>query len=83
MDTTLTPAGQAIYLSELPTGSLITPHDVAAFRKAAVAELGFDGLRRAQLIAAIRNAVLIPDGHGDRHHWAHTAALFANPEGLL
>lgn len=83
MDTTLTPAGQAIYLSELPTGSLITPHDVGAFREAAVAELGFDGLRRAQLIAAIRNALLMPDGHGDRHHWAHTTALFANPEGLL
>lgn len=83
MDTSLTPAGQAIYLSELPTGSLITPHDVQAMRKTAVTELGFDGLRRAQLIASIRNATLMPDGHGDRHMWAHTAALFANPEGLL
>lgn len=83
MDTTLTPAGQAIYLSELPTGSLVTPHDAQAMRAAAVAELGFDGLRRAQFIAAFRNATVMPDGHGDRHHWAHTAALFANPEGLL
>lgn len=83
LDTTLTPAGQAIYLSELPTGSLVTPHDVQAMRKAAVAELGFDGLRRAQLIAAFRNATVMPDGHGDRHHWARTAALFADPEGLL
>jgi hypothetical protein len=83
MDTTLTPAGQAIYLSELPTGSLVTPHDAVQMRQTAVAELGFDGLRRAQLIAASRNAVLIPDGHGDRHQWARTAALFADPQGLL
>jgi hypothetical protein len=83
MDTTLTPAGQAIYLSELPTGSLVTPHDAVQMRQTAVAELGFDGLRRAQLIAAFRNAVLIPDGHGDRHQWARTAALFADPQGLL
>lgn len=83
LDTTLTPAGQAIYLSELPTGALVTPHDVQTMRTEAVAELGFNGLRQAQLIAALRNATLMPDGHGDRHHWARTAALFANPEGLL
>jgi hypothetical protein len=83
IDTTLTPAGQAIYLSELPTGDLITPHDVRIMREEAVAELGFDGLRRAQLIAALRNAALIPDGHDQRHRWARTAALFADPEGLL
>lgn len=83
IDTALTPAGQAIYLSELPTCSLITPHDVHLMREEAVAELGFDGLRRAQLIAALRNAVLIPDGHDERHHWAYMIALFADPEGLL
>lgn len=52
-------------------------------RVQAVDELGFDGLRRAQLVAAFRNAALIPEGHGDRHEWARTAALFADPEGLL
>lgn len=82
-DTTLTPAGQAVYLSQLPTGGLITPHDVRLIREEAVAELGFDGLRRAQMIAALRNAVLIPDGHNERHQWARTTALFADPEGLL
>jgi hypothetical protein len=83
MDTTLTPAGQAIYLSELPTGSLVTPHDAVQVRQTTVAELGFDGLRRAQFAAAFRNAILIPEGHGDRHEWARAAALFADPEGLL
>jgi hypothetical protein len=67
MDTTLTPAGQAIYLSELPTGSLVTPHDDVQVRQTTVAELCFDGLRRAQFAAAFRNAILIPEGHGDRH----------------
>lgn len=83
VDTTLTPAGQAIYLSELPTGDLITPHDVHLMRAKAVTELGYDGLRRAQLIAALRNTALIPDGHDQRHHWARTTALFADPQGLL
>ena len=83
LDTTLTPGGQAVYLSELPTGSLVTPHDVITLRTAAVAELGWDGLRRAQLIAALRNAALMPEGHGERHQWARTAALFADPEGHL
>ncbi|MEW2187796.1 hypothetical protein AB0900_31395 [Streptomyces cellulosae] len=83
LDTTLTPGGQAVYLSELPTGSLVTPHDVVTLRQKAVAELGWEGLRRAQFIAALRNASLIPEGHGDRHEWARTAALFADPEGLL
>ncbi|MEU3990154.1 hypothetical protein AB0F24_17555 [Streptomyces platensis] len=83
MGSNLTPAGQAIYLSDLPTGSLVTPHDAEALRAAAVAEYGWDGLRRAQFIAAVRNAVLIPDGHCDRHEWAHAAALVANAEGLL
>lgn len=83
MGTNLTPAGQAIYLSELPTGSLVTPYDAVEIRRTAVTELGFDGLRRAQFIAACRNAAVIPDGHCDRHEWAHTAALFADPEGLL
>ncbi|MFM9452517.1 hypothetical protein [Streptomyces europaeiscabiei] len=83
MDTTLAPAGQAVYLSDLPTGSLVTPHDAVQMRQTAVAELGFDGLRRAHLIAALRNAALIPDGHNDRHTWARTAALFADPEGML
>ncbi len=83
MDTTLTPAGQAIYLSELPTGSLVTPYDAQQIRAQAVAEYGWDGLRRAQLIAAFRNAALMPEGHGDRHEWARQAALFADPQGLL
>jgi len=83
MGSSLTPAGQAIYLSDLPTGALVTPHDAQALRDAAVADLGWDGLRRAQFIAAFRNAVLMPDGHADRHQWADTAALFANPEGVL
>lgn len=83
MGTSLTPGGQAIYLSELPTGSLVTPYDAEQIRAAAVAELGWDGLRRAQLLAACRNAALMPDEHCDRHQWAHAAALFASPEGLL
>ncbi|KPC69085.1 hypothetical protein KVH31_34820 [Streptomyces olivaceus] len=83
VDTTLTPAGQALYLSELPTDDLVTPHDVRLIRDQAVTELGFDGLRRAQLIAALRNAVLISDGHDARHHWARTTTRFADPEGLL
>ncbi|MGW1290999.1 hypothetical protein ACWD4N_47550 [Streptomyces sp. NPDC002586] len=76
MDTTLTPAAQAIYLSELPTGSLLTPHDTGQIRTTAVAELGFKGLRRNQHIAA-----LIPQDHQHRHTWARAAALFADPEG--
>ncbi|MBI0296311.1 hypothetical protein JBE04_18030 [Streptomyces sp. PRKS01-29] len=83
MDSTLTPAGQAVYLSTLPTGSLVTPHDAQAIRAAAVAEMGWEGLRRAQLIAAFRNAALMPEAHLARHQWAHTAALFASPEGIL
>jgi hypothetical protein len=82
-DTTLTPAGQAIYISELPTGDLITPHDVRLIREEAVAEYGFTGLQQAQFGAAIRNVQHMPDGHRERHIWAHTTALFADPEGLL
>ena len=83
MGSELTPAGQAIYLSVLPTGSLVTPHDAQQLRAAAVADLGWDGLRRAQFIAALRNASLMPEGHGERHRWAHAAALVADREGLL
>lgn len=83
MGSTLTPAGQAIYLSNLPTGALVTPHDAQTMRAAAVADLGWDGLRSAQFIAALRNAALMPDGHSDRHQWAAACAHFADPSGLL
>lgn len=82
-DTALTPAGQAIYLSELPTGSLVTPYDAQTFREEAVARFGFEGLRVAQYIATLRNVASMPDGHCDRHDWARAAALFADPEGFL
>lgn len=83
MNTSLTPAGQALYLSDLPTDDLVTPHDVRLMREEAVAELGFVGLERAQFGAALRNAQHMPDGHDARHHWARSTALFADPEGWL
>lgn len=83
LDNTLTPGGQAVYLSELPTGALVTPHDVQTLRDQAVATYGWNKLRRAHLLAALRNAALMPEGHEARHKWAHAAALLADPEGLL
>ncbi|MFC7261463.1 hypothetical protein [Streptomyces lutosisoli] len=77
----LTPGGQAVYLSELPTGSLVTPADAQGIRAAAVASLGWEGLRRAHLIAALRNSALMPDGHCDRHEWADSAARWVDPHG--
>lgn len=75
----LTPTGQAIYLSELPTGALVTPYEAQALRDTAVAEHGYDGLRIAQTVAALSNASLIPEGHADRWQWADAAARMIDP----
>lgn len=77
-----TPVEQAVYLSVLPTGSLVTPHEAQQLRDAAVAERGFEGLRVAHLTACLRNAALMPDGHAERGQWARAIAALTEPSTI-
>ena len=77
-----TPVEQAVYLSELPTGDLVTPYEAQQLRDAAVRELGLEGLRVAHLVASLRNAALMPDGHTERAAWARAVANLTEPNTI-
>lgn len=76
----ISPAAQALYISAHPTGTLLTPSEVAAERAARVAELGYDGLRVTSFRARLFCAGAEMDAHLDRMAWASAAGLFADPE---